>query len=58
VGAPRGQRAEHPSRVVQLAMVSSKYGVANLASKFGTQLCEIYDQYITSVIPPGDKPLE
>jgi hypothetical protein len=44
--------------VVQLAMVSSKYGVANLASKFGTQLCEIYDQYITSVIPPGDKPLE
>lgn len=44
--------------LLQLASISEKYGGVNVASKFGAELQEVYDQYINSILPSGAEPLK
>jgi hypothetical protein len=41
-----------------MAAVSTKYGVADMRTSFSAELCELYDLYLTSVLPAGDAALE
>jgi hypothetical protein len=44
-------------RVAQMAVLNEKFGV-DLRTAFSSDLCELYDLYLTSVLPSGDAALE
>lgn len=41
-----------------MAALERRFGVASLAASFAPELCEIYDCYLSSVLPVGDAQLE
>jgi len=44
--------------LLQMAALERRFGVASLAASFAPELCEIYDCYLSSVLPVGDAQLE